>query len=143
MGLTTALLLAAVLGSRPEPPGALALANAAEASVSVLGPIPGTSAQKTIALLLVTADEESGFRMDRTGDSGHSHCAMQVWTDADVSTPDACMRAALEIMHASRRECGKAHPLARYCGGCDRPAAQRIADRRERRAAAVVRSVHF
>lgn len=142
MSPIVAALLAAVLAGREPPPDAPALAEAAERAVAQLGPLRGQDEASTLALMLVTADEESGFRMTPPGsnDGGRAHCAMQVWGTADVSTPESCMLEALRNLRESQRMCPD-ELAAQYAGGCDRPAARRISARRRRRAAELVRQV--
>lgn len=97
--------------------------------IAVATPLRGFTRKETAALLAITAREESHWDMAAVGDHGHSHCALQVWTDGDVSTPEKCVSAALGVMRWSIDAC-PVHPMAGYCGGCDRPAAQRISDHR-------------
>ena len=137
----TAALLAAVLGGRETPQDATAIAEAVEAAVGESGPVEGTTEAETVALLLVTADEESGFRMDVVGDAGRAICAMQVWGPRErLGSVDGCVKAALAAMREGRRLC-PSEPLASYAGGCNRPAARRISAWRRARARRAVASL--
>ena len=136
MNATTLALLLALLSGREMPDEAPAL----ERAVRIEGPLRGYDERGTVAVMLATADEESGFRMDVHGDSGRAKCAMQLWSREDVSTPEACMLVALRNMKESQRMDAGA-PLAQYCGGRDRPAARRMSARRIRKAAELVRQV--
>lgn len=139
MSILTAILLSLVLGGEPLPDDALAIAMASQRAVESDGPMPGTDQAETIARLLVTAHEESRFDMTRSGDSGHSHSAFQIWADATLTdTPEKAARVALRMLKDSATHC-PGHILAQYAGGCDRPLAQRISDHRLKRAATLLR----
>jgi len=139
MSILTAILLSLVLGGDPLPDDALAIAMASQRAVELDGPMAGTDQAETIARLLVTAHEESRFDMSRTGDSGHSHSAFQIWADATLTdTPEKAASVALRMLKDSAAHC-PGHILAQYAGGCDRPLAQRISDHRVTRAASLLR----
>ena len=140
MSPTAIALLIALFAGRDVPPAAPELTAAAERAVTLDGPLRGYDEAATLAILMVTADEESGFRMDAHGDSGRAKCAMQIWTREDVSTPELCMRAAIRNLRESQRMCPD-ELAAQYAGGCSVPAARRISARRRRKAAALVRAV--
>jgi hypothetical protein len=100
------------------------------------------------AIVLVTAMEESGFRMDATGDSGHSHCMLQIWTRNqrerdEVATVDGCVRIGVQRFEESAK-IARAHghsewELAQYAGGYERAGARALAERRLRRALQLAR----
>ena len=145
--LFTAVALSMILGSEtPRPRDADALANAIGAVVDHESPWEDKSQNQLKALLLVTAYEESHFRMDAIGDSGKAHCALQIHASpSSVATTESCVRVGIQFMRESAR---MAHalghpdrPLAQYCGGILVPKAQRIAVARIARALKLARDV--
>ena len=109
------------------------LARAVADIVTVDAPMPWRSREETAAVLVVSAWEESRFRMDAVGKLGE-RCALQVLPRdraeaRRLSSTAACVRRALEILRASARLCPDA-PLAPYCGSCRSGLARRRSAKR-------------
>jgi hypothetical protein len=129
------LALVAALHRDAPRAGDVQAVSAAIAHVVAHDPLPpGWTPRYAAAALVVTAWDESRFRMGVVGDGGRARCAMQVWGPESLARdPVACVRWALAIMREGYRVCPEV-PLAPYCGGCRGLRARDIARHRMWRA---------
>lgn len=124
MTLKAVLALLGVLLGREPTSGAVVHARAIHAAVE-RGPLPGGwSAEKTTAVMLVTARAEGGFCLAcARGDGGVAvttwqiHARSEAHAKALEADPAYAARYALFIIRLSAALCPDAE-LAPYCGGC-------------------------
>jgi|SRR5579862_8406255 len=118
------LMLAAIHSSAPSTNAAFDVAIAANAVVDADQPAFG-SPEMDVAVLLVTAWEESRFKLDTVADGGDS---LGVWQLQRTSRAVAFdLAQSTPIAYARLRESAKAcpdAPLAPYIGGCYRSKAR-------------------
>lgn len=114
------LMLAAIHPRAPMTNSALDVAIASNTVVDADNPAFG-SPEMDVAVLLVTAWEESRFKVDAVGDGGDSLGAWELQRTPAVVAFDLAQSTPLAYakLRESARQCPDA-PLAPYIGGCYR-----------------------